>query len=289
MQQDRMIDHIFSRFPLSLAEKVGLGSCGLSVLLAFADLRLAIIPVTCFLLLCAVAPFLPRIGFFLPVISRGKSGKRAVAITFDDGPDPLSTPKLLNLLQKHGMKATFFITGERARRYPEVVREILASGHSIGNHTYSHDNLIMLRSSETLRREIASTQETLVTFGVTPHTFRPPAGITSPRLRPVLREFGLSAVTFSCRAFDGGNERIEGLSRRVFRRLSPDAIVVLHDTRPRDARLLSYWLSEIEQILVGIRKRGFVVLPLEELIRRPVMTRDGLEATGPGDGPLDQP
>jgi peptidoglycan/xylan/chitin deacetylase (PgdA/CDA1 family) len=284
-----MTNPSFPRFPPSLAEKAGLGACGLSLLLAFADIRLAIVPLACFLLLCAVAPFLPRIGFFLPLISRGKSGKRAVAITFDDGPDPLSTPALLKLLQKHGMRATFFLTGKRVSRYPEVVREILACGHSLGNHTYSHDNFIMLKRSETLRREVASAQEVLMTFGITPHVFRPPAGITNPRLGPVLQEFNLSAVTFSCRAFDGGNRRIEGLSRRILRRLSPDGIIVLHDTRPRDERLLSFWLGEIELILEGIKERGFVVLPLAELIGKPIMTERGLDDPGPGDGPPHNP
>jgi peptidoglycan/xylan/chitin deacetylase (PgdA/CDA1 family) len=260
------------RFSLSLTEKVGLGACGISVLLAFADVRLAIVPLACFLLLCTVAPFLPRAGLFLPVISRGKSGKRAIAITFDDGPDPLSTPELLKLLQKHGTKATFFVTGKRASRYPEVVRQILSFGHSLGNHTYSHDNLIMIRDSKTLREEIESAQKVLMTFGIKTHVFRPPAGVTSPRLRPILQEFGLSAINFSCRALDGGNRRIDGLSRKILERLRPDAIIVLHDTRPRDERLLAYWLEEIELILEGIKKKGFAVLPLAELIGKPVMT-----------------
>jgi peptidoglycan/xylan/chitin deacetylase (PgdA/CDA1 family) len=262
------------RFSFSVAEMVGVGSCSLSFLLAFVDVKLAVIPLASFLLLCIVAPFLPRVGFFLPVISRGKSRKRAVAITFDDGPDPLSTPQLLRLLQRYEVKATFFVTGKRASEYPEVIREILALGHAVGNHTYSHDSLIMLRSGKTLRDEIASTQKVLSGLGIRTYAFRSPAGITGPRLQPVLEEYGLSNINFSCRAVDGGNKRIHGLSRKILDRLRPDDIVALHDTRPKDEGLLVQWLKEIELILLGAKEKGFAILPLSELIEKTIMTTE---------------
>ena len=152
--------------PFSPAEWVGFGSILIAVLLLFVDVWLSLIPSLGFILLCAVAPFFPRFSFFLPVISRGASNKKAVALTFDDGPDPLVTPQVLQLLLKHQVKATFFVTGKKAAEYPELIKEILLNGHSIGNHSYSHDNLLMFRRIKTIVEEITTAQNVLSDFGI---------------------------------------------------------------------------------------------------------------------------
>jgi len=242
-----------------------------AILLSFFDARLSIIPLALFLALCVVAPFLPRLSFFLPIISRGKSGKNAVAITFDDGPDPSSTPALLRLLSEYETKATFFVSGKKVSAHPGLIRDILLQGHSLGNHSYSHDSLIMFKSSKTLMKEIESVQTALRKFGVTPFAFRPPVGITNPRLWKVLEKSGLYNVNFSCRAIDGGNRWIKNLSKRILKRIRPDDIIALHDIRPKEDARFSYWLNEIESILSGIREKGLAIYPLSDLIGRPVM------------------
>jgi peptidoglycan/xylan/chitin deacetylase (PgdA/CDA1 family) len=256
---------------LSIAERVGLVSFLMAILLLFFEVWLSVIPLAGFLLLCIAAPFFPRFGFYLPVISRGRSGKKAVALTFDDGPDPVSTPELLRLLSKHKMKATFFVTGTKASEHPELVKEIALHGHAIGNHTNTHDNLILFRSHKRLLQEIASTQNVLGELGIITRAFRPPVGITGPRLLRVLSQLGLDNVNFRCRAFDGGNRWIMNLSKKILKRIRPDDIVLLHDVRPKNNALFSYWLNEIERILSGIEAKGFTVLPLSALIGRPVM------------------
>jgi peptidoglycan/xylan/chitin deacetylase (PgdA/CDA1 family) len=197
-----------------------------------------------------------------------------VAITFDDGPDPVSTPALLELLSKHKIYATFFVTGKEAFEHPQLIKEILAEGHTVGNHSYSHDNLIMFKSSKALIKEIASTQDILRKFEITPLAFRPPVGITNPRLGKVLDKSDMYNVNFNCRAIDGGNRWIRNLSERILRRVRPDAIVALHDVKPRDATLFPYWLNEVDLIFSGIREKGLAILPLSELIGRPVMLCD---------------
>ena len=261
-------------FKLSLAHLTCLLSFLTAILLAFVDVRLSLIPLSAFIVLCCIAPFMPRFSFFLPIISSGNSGKPAVAITFDDGPDPVSTPALLELLLKHKIYATFFVTGKEASEHPELIRDILAGGHTVGNHSYSHDNLIMFKSRKTLIKEIASAQDILRKFGITPLAFRPPVGITNPRLGKVLHKAEMYNVNFSCRAIDGGNRWIRNLSERILRRVHPDAIVALHDIEPRDATLFSYWLNEVDLIFSGIREKGLAILPLSELIGRPVMLSD---------------
>jgi peptidoglycan/xylan/chitin deacetylase (PgdA/CDA1 family) len=258
-------------FALSIAERVGLVSFLIAIVLLFFDVRLALIPLAGFLLLCTAAPFFPHFGFYLPIISRGTSGKKAVAFTFDDGPDPLSTPEVLRLLLKHQVKATFFVTGKKAAEHPELIKEILLHGHSIGNHSYIHNNLVMFKSCKSIAKEIESAQNVLSDFGVLPLAFRPPVGITGPRLRPALLKSGMYIVNFSCRGFDGGNRWIKGLSKKILKRIRPGDIVVLHDVRPHNPSLFTYWLNEIELIVSGIKDKGLAVLPLAEIIGRPVM------------------
>lgn len=268
---DRMGDFDSKSCSLSIAEWAGVASFLIAIILLFLDVRLSVIPLAGFLLLCVVAPFFPRFSFYLPTITRGKSGKAAVALTFDDGPDPKTTPELLQLLQKHAVAATFFVTGRTASEHPGLVREILLHGHSIGNHTYDHDHLVLLRSSKLLIEEIQSTQEALGGFGITPLAFRSPAGITSPRLRQVLKKTNLYNVAYSCRALDGGNRWIGKLSKRILKRVRPDDIILLHDIRPKKDGLFRYWLNEVELVLLGIEEKGLTVLPLSAIIERPVM------------------
>jgi peptidoglycan-N-acetylglucosamine deacetylase len=256
---------------LSPAFLTGMAAFLVSGLLLWIRPALVIIPLGFFILLCLVAPFLPGVGFFLPVISRRETICRAVALTFDDGPDPDVTPQLLELLRRHGVPATFFVTGARAERHPELIREILSQGHTIGNHSYQHDPLLMLRSRTKLREEVARTQGVLSAFAVRPLTFRPPVGITNPRLPGVLRDLGMYCVTFSCRAFDRGNRRVAGLSEIILKKVRPGDILLLHDVAPKGREGVEEWLAEMERIVFGLKGQGYQVLSLEELIDRPVM------------------
>jgi peptidoglycan/xylan/chitin deacetylase (PgdA/CDA1 family)/2-polyprenyl-3-methyl-5-hydroxy-6-metoxy-1,4-benzoquinol methylase len=249
------------------------------VILLFVDLRTAPLPLLAFLLACAVAPFLPRVGFFLPIVSRGKPGVKGVALTFDDGPDPEVTPLLLDLLDRHSVSATFFVTGERAARHPAILREILSRGHTIGNHSYHHFPFLMLKGIRTLRREIESTQSCLAGFGVLPLAFRPPAGITNPLLRRVLLEQGMYCVNYSCRAVDFGNRRIGRLSEKVLRAVSMGDIIALHDIAPRHAGTEGL-MAEFDALLGGLKEKRLEVVPLDRLTGREVMRRGG----SPGEG-----
>ena len=241
-----------------------------AALLAMLDARLAALPLGAFAAACLAAAFSPGSGFFLPVISRGSGGRRAVALTFDDGPDPLTTPALLKLLRRHRVAATFFVIGQRAARYPELVRAMVAEGHGIGNHSFRHDLLGALRSAHTMAAEIDATQRVLKTLGVEPLAYRPPMGITSPRLRRAMAGSGMLVVNFSCRAWDGGNRRMGGLAGRLLKRVRPNDIVLLHENLPDPSRLAS-WEREIDLVLKGIADRGLAVVPLAELIGREVM------------------
>ena len=260
-----------TRCSLSYAHILGFTSFLAAFLLALVDVSFAAAPLFLFVLLCLITPFLPRFGFFLPVISRGNCGGRAVSITFDDGPDPFSTEPLLAVLDRHGVKATFFVVGKKAAAHPQLIEKILKMGHLLGNHSYNHDNLCMLKSSQHLHKEINAAQETLARFQVKALAFRPPVGITNPRLGGVLEDLGMINVNFSRRGMDFGNRRVRGLSKRVLKHLRPGHIIALHDVMPKRRGDLQLWLNEIDKVLQGIEDRGLKILPLSELMGQPVM------------------
>ena len=232
----------------------------------------AVLLLLLFLASCLIAPFLPACGFFLPVVSRGKTGSRAVALTFDDGPSPASTPVLLQLLARYDLKATFFVIGSQAEKYPELIAKILAAGHNVGNHSWSHDNLLMFRSSDTLATDIKQTQDVLARVGIRPLAFRPPVGITGPRLKPILDDQQMFAVNFSCRIYDRGNRNIKNLADRTLGRLKTGDIILLHDLFPEQTGFGEYWQAELDRFFSELIQH-YQVLPLEELIEQPVMVK----------------
>lgn len=263
------------RVHFSMAERTGLMAFAAAVLLGAVDLRLATVPLSLFLMLCALAPFLPGAGFFFPVISRGNTGKAAVALTFDDGPDPATTPLLLDLLAERRVTATFFVTGRRATQYPRLIRQIVSRGHAVGNHSFHHNRYRMFWQSALLQREIADTQAALSRLGIVPLAFRPPVGITSPSMGKVIRANGLYVVNFSCRAFDRGNRRIGRLAQKILATVRPDDIIMMHDADAGNAERVRQWIGEIEKILAGLSNKGLTAVPLAQLIGRPVMRRNG--------------
>ncbi|MDA8126566.1 MAG: polysaccharide deacetylase family protein [Deltaproteobacteria bacterium] len=258
--------------PLSPVHKAGFAAFLFSGGLLFTQPKWAAWPLGLYCLFCLTAAFLPRAGLFLPVISRGAGDRRQVALTFDDGPDPEVTAPLLELLARHQIPATFFVAGIKAEAHPALIREILGQGHEVGNHSYHHDPLLMLRSRTRLYNEIARTQEALAPFGIRPIAFRPPVGITNPRLPGVLEALAMECVTFNCRAVDFGNRRIKGLERTILKKVRPGAIILLHDVVPPGGSS-GEWLGKVETILLGLRAQGYAIVSLSQLTGRPAMEK----------------
>jgi peptidoglycan/xylan/chitin deacetylase (PgdA/CDA1 family)/SAM-dependent methyltransferase len=271
--------------PLAPVHFAALASFQLSALLFWlADARWAALPLALFVLSVVVAPFLPRSSYFLPVTWRGRKGAKGVALTFDDGPDPAVTPALLDLLDRHGVPAAFFMTGERAARHPGIVRDVLARGHEIGNHSMRHDNFLMLRGRDRIGRDLAEAQAAFAAFGVVPVAFRPPVGITNPPLWRVLLDLGMFCVNYSCRAVDAGNRRVRGIARRILGKVRPGDIVAMHDVSPRGADVAAL-LGEFDELISGLKAKGLPAVPLSRLLGKDVMLRDG---QGGGTNPAER-
>jgi len=187
-------------------------------------------------------------------------GRRCVALTFDDGPDPISTPKLLDILRAKGVTATFFVIGERAERYPDIVRRERAEGHLVGNHTWSHPSFFCFLTPSRLRFEIERGSEAIQRIcGFRPCYFRSPVGLRHALLRPYLRGAGLEYVSWSIRTRDTFGPKAEVLISRIVDKAAAGDIVLLHDHTRAGAGAM---LEAIPRVIDGLRSRGFeFVLP----------------------------
>lgn len=188
------------------------------------------------ILLCGV--FFLRLGMFVDVLARGPEGAQGVALTFDDGPSPSSTPKILDLLDAAKVKATFFVIGKKAEAHPDLVRMILDRGHAVAMHSYAHHRLFSLKSATYVRADLSKAVAVLEEItGEAPVLFRPPIGHSNPTIARVVKELGLEVVGWSVRALDGvAAADPKRVAARVTRGLRDGAIVLMHDAAEREDR-----------------------------------------------------
>lgn len=196
----------------------------------------------------------------------GAAGR--IALTLDDGPDPLVTPAVLRILADHGARATFFFIGERARRHPALVRACIAAGHAVENHSDRHLRSFALLGPAALTREISRAQHTLQQLsGETPRFFRAPAGLRSPLLDPVLQRLGLQLAAWTRRGFDTVTGDAERVLARLTRGLSAGDILLLHDGNAAvDAGGRAVLLTVLPPLLSLLRERGLTPVTLRELL-----------------------
>lgn len=183
-----------------------------------------------------------------------------VALTFDDGPHPENTPRLLDILAEHEVRASFYLIGELVRRYPELARMTAEQGHEIGNHTWSH-RFLTLQSTRSIEDELGKTHEAIKdATGSPPHALRPPYGAVTPAMtRWIDHRFGYPTVTWSVDAEDWEEPEPETIRERVLSRVHPGSIVLLHDP-------LTPTVDAIAGMLDGLLKRGFGLVTVGELI-----------------------
>jgi peptidoglycan/xylan/chitin deacetylase (PgdA/CDA1 family) len=184
-------------------------------------------------LLLTAAGLFPRsslLGENLIRLPEPAVARRQLALTFDDGPDPEATPRVLDLLDGAGVRATFFCIGRRARQHPAVVREIVARGHRVENHGDSHSKASAAYGYGRLREDIVAAQETLADLtGQRPRFFRPLGGFRGPLLDPVLARLDLRLATWTRRGFDSVQGDPEGVYKRLVYKLAPGDILLMHD------------------------------------------------------------
>jgi peptidoglycan/xylan/chitin deacetylase (PgdA/CDA1 family) len=200
----------------------------------------------------------------LPAAGPGETAE--IALTFDDGPDPRVTPRVLDLLGAAGMRATFFVIGRRARAHPEIVAEIVRRGHRVENHTDTHPHLFACYPAGLLRREVERAQGAIAAAaGRHPRYFRAPAGLRSPFLDWVLHGSGLRLVSWTRRGFDAVEKSPEAIARRLLAGLAPRDILLLHDGRATDPPAGNPVVLEVlPRVLDALAAQGLRSVPLPD-------------------------
>jgi peptidoglycan/xylan/chitin deacetylase (PgdA/CDA1 family) len=227
----------------------------------------------------------PRAQVFGPTVCCTNS-PRWLAVTFDDGPNPAVTPKLLDLLDRYQARATFFLIGRFVREYPELVREVVARGHAIGNHTATHPNLFWLRQAQ-IRDEMRRCSDAISgATGQGPKWFRPPFGMRNPWLAGVARELDLRVVMWTLIPGDWRDDkssewlirRMERIATRTEHRLGKlhghsrhaGEVLCLHDGSHRQQNGdRTHTLAALEHWLPRWRDLGLEFVTIDEAVRAP--------------------
>ena len=208
-----------------------------------------------YVVLGTVGVFWPERGMYGNTLWRGPQAPE-VALTFDDGPSPTTTPRVLKLLSDAGVRATFFVVGRKALAHPQLVRDIAAGGHELGLHGFEHDRLFSLRLPSYVEHDIRRTQAAVAAAGVSePKLFRPPIGFISHFTVFGARRAGVTLVGCSARAFDGfRGASPDRVARRLTHAVRPGAVLALHDAAERDDYVPAS-IEALPKVLTELRQR----------------------------------
>lgn len=181
------------------------------------------------------ASFFIRSGIYLKAHCQANTSEKRIALTFDDGPDETMTPRVLDVLAKHHIQATFFLIGRQARRYPELVQRIVREGHCIGGHSFGHAPGFPLRASRHIMRELEITRSIVAQqTSLRMRLFHPPFGVTNPLVARAVRQTRLEPVGWSVRAFDTCRWiPRKTVLKHLLRQVRPGSVVLLHDRCPQ--------------------------------------------------------
>jgi len=193
-------------------------------------------------------------------ITKGITDLKVLALTFDDGPHPWYTPRILSSLSEFNIKASFFLVGKMVTRYPDIVRSIYKNGHSICNHTYNHWNLERLSPERTLF-EFRSCNEAIELECEQDVKFcRPPGGHYNDSTFEAAQKVGLQMVLWNINGQDCSSISAEKITRNVMSALKPGSIILLHDG-------FDSTINAIPMIAAKAREHGYIFVTLDQLLR----------------------
>jgi peptidoglycan/xylan/chitin deacetylase (PgdA/CDA1 family) len=198
--------------------------------------------------------------FYITTLFRGSSQKKSIALTFDDGPSPGSTEKILDILDKHQVKATFFCIGKNIKGNPDLLKSIHDRGHLIGNHSFYHGSLFDLQPAWRMRTELTNTDSVIFeALGQRPRYFRPPYGVTNPMLAYAIKQTGHLTIGWSLRSLDTVINDQQKLLHRIVRSIKAGDILLMHDRCDVTVEILP-------ELLDHIVRSGLTVERLDKMI-----------------------
>ena len=202
-------------------------------------------------------------------ILQGPTDQKRVALTFDDGPDPRFSNDVLDVLKQYNVPATFFLLGSKAVANPEIVKRMQNEGHVIGNHTYSHPNLVEESDLGTLESEVTKTEDALYDIiDYRTKLFRPPFGFLYNELVEKLGEMNYNVIAWSVDSLDWQEDPPEVIASRVVDNIHPGAIILMHDgAEPDEDRTNT--IKSLHQIIPELQEQGYEFVTVPELLNIP--------------------
>jgi len=230
---------------------------------AMGSIALLVVVVAAFFVVTGLGVAFPQMRFFGPFVCRGVGSRQCVALTFDDGPDVAATPSLLDLLQEARVEAAFFCLGKRVAAHPELAARIVGEGHLLENHSYAHSRATNFFTVTRLKAELTQAQTAIQQVtGIAPRLFRPPMGLSNPRVFRAAHALGLTVVGWTARGLDTRITDPPRIVRRIVRHLQPGAIILLHDGGIPADRLV----ATVKLLLDTLRQRGYEVVRLDRML-----------------------
>lgn len=193
---------------------------------------------------------------------RASTEEKVIAFTFDDGPHPQYTDQILHILAKEGVRATFFEIGMNIESYPEITKRVIAAGHEIGNHTYSHP-IVCHTTNEQMETEIRKTDRLLAELGYTmPKLFRPPQGICPQNFRNLLKKTEKTAILWNIDTRDWDNRTTAEIVKEVEEHVRGGDIVLFHDY----VGCPNSTIAAIKKLIPTLKDRGYQFVTVSELL-----------------------
>ncbi|MFS4493064.1 polysaccharide deacetylase family protein [Maribacter sp. 2308TA10-17] len=192
--------------------------------------------------------------------SNKKINKQEVAITFDDGPHPEFTPKALDLLKNYNAKATFFCIGQQVEKHPEILKRILAEGHLVGNHTYSHSKSFGFFNTAKVVSELLQTNQVIKDLtGKEMKLYRPAFAVTNPMIERAVKQLKVSSIGWNVRSLDTTSRSEKMILKRITGTVSKGDVILLHDTSQKTINVL-------EQLLLFLQEKNLESVTIDQLL-----------------------
>jgi peptidoglycan/xylan/chitin deacetylase (PgdA/CDA1 family) len=221
----------------------------------------------------------PSSSVLYPTVTHGPRDRRRIALSFDDGPDPLVTPAVLDALKVHGARASFFVIGQALERQPDLARRMLAEGHELCNHSWRHSRWQNFWGPRAMRDEIARGEQVIGTFtdSISRSLYRSPIGLKSPSLARAAQQQGVRMIAWSLHSRDTRLCDPQQIAVRVLGRIKPGDIVLMHDGHDLPGRHRPACAAAVPLILAGLREKQLECVTVSELIGFDSLPLDGGE------------
>lgn len=219
-----------------------------------------LIPISVWLITAVAGSGLVQTGYHIKTYNGNPDvSDKLIAITFDDGPTT-ETPKVLELLRKYDAKATFFCIGRQVEQYPDIFRQTIIEGHTVGNHTYSHSPKMGLNNRAKVLDELMKTNDIIWNVGgLKSKLYRPPYGVTFPNLAKAVKITKHMVIGWNIRSLDAVIKDEQKILKRITSRLKPGSIILLHDTSQKSINVL-------EQLLVILQRENYKPVTVDRLL-----------------------